>query len=404
MQTVVNNGLPQGSCLSPTLFNLYTAELHKISDAHNQIFQFADDCLLLTSGPTTEGALKNAKTLTEKFSRLSNDLRLKINHAKSKLILFNRTKENSVQLEFNQNAIRNAHRIKYLGILLTNNLITRPHFSAKILENSLPKEVINFLTNFNSNLHPQEGLNIFRSLLRSRADYATPLNLNIPKYTLSKVESQHRTQIKRILGLSNSTPNHVVYVLAKELPLEYRQTLQSLKSLINTHLYHSQNRCPGPQPTSPHAKILAEYNGLIAQIQSPSLSRKPGNLFVHLNIDPALLKSEQSEGLKNHFASLVQKLLSRGYAVLFTDASKTPQSTTCATLHLNSNGTHIIKINPNASIQTAELTAINLAIKNPVTKNCNLYRLKGGVLQTEQPMHHRHDSPRHIPQYQNPKI
>ncbi|CAD7081494.1 unnamed protein product [Hermetia illucens] len=52
MQTVVNNGLPQGSCLNPTLFNLYTAELHKISDAQNQIFQFADDCLLLTSGPT----------------------------------------------------------------------------------------------------------------------------------------------------------------------------------------------------------------------------------------------------------------------------------------------------------------------------------------------------------------
>ena len=39
----VFNGLPQGSCLSPTLFNFYTAELHSLEDESTAIFQFADD-------------------------------------------------------------------------------------------------------------------------------------------------------------------------------------------------------------------------------------------------------------------------------------------------------------------------------------------------------------------------
>lgn len=72
-------------------------------------------------------ALRNATILTEKFNQLSNEPKLKINHAKSKFIPFNKIKENSMHLEINHKTITNVHHTKYLGILLP-----RSQFSAKI--------------------------------------------------------------------------------------------------------------------------------------------------------------------------------------------------------------------------------------------------------------------------------
>lgn len=51
----VCNGLPQGSVLSPILFNIATKELHSIVDAENKLFQFVDDFLILSSGVSTSG-------------------------------------------------------------------------------------------------------------------------------------------------------------------------------------------------------------------------------------------------------------------------------------------------------------------------------------------------------------
>ena len=46
---ITSEGLPQGSCLSPILFNIYTAKLHDLESESVKIFQFADDFNLLIS-------------------------------------------------------------------------------------------------------------------------------------------------------------------------------------------------------------------------------------------------------------------------------------------------------------------------------------------------------------------
>lgn len=46
---IVKNGVPQGSCLSPVLFHLYTAELHQINNSETTLYQYADDFVILSS-------------------------------------------------------------------------------------------------------------------------------------------------------------------------------------------------------------------------------------------------------------------------------------------------------------------------------------------------------------------
>lgn len=106
----------------------------------------ADDCLLLSNGENLPSALRNLELLRNKFTVIAKDLKLNSNPVKSKLIVFNRARRHTIQL--------------------TTNL----HYYQKLLESTLNKEIVQPLTNLNSNLHPQNGVKIFRSLTRSKTE------------------------------------------------------------------------------------------------------------------------------------------------------------------------------------------------------------------------------------------
>ena len=57
---LVTDGLPQGDVMSPSLFNIYTKDIHTIINdtQENIIIQYADDCVILSSGKN-ENELKN---------------------------------------------------------------------------------------------------------------------------------------------------------------------------------------------------------------------------------------------------------------------------------------------------------------------------------------------------------
>jgi len=53
----VCGGIPQGSCLSPLLLNIYSKRLHQSNDNSTKIFQFADDFVIMVSHKVESQAL-----------------------------------------------------------------------------------------------------------------------------------------------------------------------------------------------------------------------------------------------------------------------------------------------------------------------------------------------------------
>lgn len=78
----IYNGIPQGSCLSPTLFNLYTLGLHGISDNNTDLFQYADDFILLVHNSNFEIANRILQHKTNNLVTLLSKLNLGVNNEK----------------------------------------------------------------------------------------------------------------------------------------------------------------------------------------------------------------------------------------------------------------------------------------------------------------------------------
>lgn len=75
---MVKEGLPQGSSLSPILFNIFIAELHAIEDSNTKILQYADDFLLVSHDSNKEKAIKRLQAKANQFIEEAETLGAKV--------------------------------------------------------------------------------------------------------------------------------------------------------------------------------------------------------------------------------------------------------------------------------------------------------------------------------------
>lgn len=79
----ITGGIPQGSCLSPLLFNLYTKDLHDLEDNNTTVVQYADDFLILSYSKDFDEAENNLNQKVKRFEELCGERNLSLNPDKT---------------------------------------------------------------------------------------------------------------------------------------------------------------------------------------------------------------------------------------------------------------------------------------------------------------------------------
>jgi hypothetical protein len=121
-ELIVNTGAPQGCCLSPTLFSIYTNEIF-YSDAVLTLIKFADDMALVAR-------LRDEDSLARYFSEIQvlndwfNESFLKLNVVKTKeLICDRRRKQDAVDpVVISGESVEQVQSFKYLGTVVDSKL------------------------------------------------------------------------------------------------------------------------------------------------------------------------------------------------------------------------------------------------------------------------------------------
>jgi len=190
----ISRGFPQGSVLSPLLFNIFARKLLK--QCTSSTFQFADDTTLATANPSLSAV---AESLTASFyvvKEFCDSHELKINPEKTQLIVFKKPGKSirdDFQLTLDNCTIKPHKIVKLLGVPLDQHLTFRPH-----IDNITNKcqGLLGILARATPYLTKELLKLIYTALIRSHMEYCSLIFSSAAKTHLKKLDVIHASYIE----------------------------------------------------------------------------------------------------------------------------------------------------------------------------------------------------------------
>ncbi|CAF4938138.1 unnamed protein product [Pieris macdunnoughi] len=123
-------GLPQGSVLSPLLYNIYTYDLELVVNSFCQILQYADDVALYFSSNSIEEASSRLNSALDYLGDWLNDHGLSISVPKCSAVTFTtKYKVPRCNISYKGSLVSCCKQVKFLGLILDSKLNGVPHFN-----------------------------------------------------------------------------------------------------------------------------------------------------------------------------------------------------------------------------------------------------------------------------------
>ncbi len=259
-------GVPQGSVLGPTLFNLYINDLPEVEKT--KLALYADDTAILSSSRSTALIFDRIQDASKKTESWCKKWRIIMNPKKTIAMMFppnlkHKFKPPCIKLEngssaekkikfFNED-INWKNETKYLGVTLDKNLTWRQHIKNRADIASGVSYQLNYILR-SKNVSLKNKLIIYRQILRPMLTYACPAWITTKEQIFGKLEVTQNKILRKIfngpLFISNQ---HIRNEL--KVPLLYDHMLR-----ISTKFYENINKA-----NNSTIKEAINYDPLIIQ-------------------------------------------------------------------------------------------------------------------------------------------
>ena len=221
----VSRGVPQGSCLSPLLFNIFVRNIPTI--AETECVQYADDI-------TESAADKDIEVVAEKLTSSFNSVKqfcaskqLVVNTSKTQLIILKtptRKIPQDFKLVLDNCEIEPMKSVKLLGVTIDRHLTMGDHIDGVVRK---CQGLLGVLRRAAPNLPHALARQAYIALIRSHLEYASAVLAPSSKTQLDRLDTIQRIAARIILGLPRD---------AHAAPLLETLKLPSLESRRNDHI------------------------------------------------------------------------------------------------------------------------------------------------------------------------
>ena len=215
------NGMPQGSPLSPILFNLYLSDITEtISEG---ISQFADDLVIWETGIDIDSVVR---AMNKKLCRLNKYMKnkdLTISSDKSVAVIYSRKRliENPDDLFIGTDKIKYANIAKYLGIFIDKRLTWSQHIKEIFKKANYKCKQLKIMCK-KFKFHQSIAITLYKSLIRPILEYGSEIWGDTCKTNKNKLKTIEQKALTTALGVSKLAKRSEVNIEAGVLPLELR--------------------------------------------------------------------------------------------------------------------------------------------------------------------------------------
>ena len=227
-ELIVENDIPQGSVISPILFNIMVNDIYDKLGENNEGLLYADDAVIWRRGRNISYINNKIQKDIHILEQWGVDWGFKLSVSKSQVAYFTRKKvpETYTIMLYNQQLVR-SEKFKYLGIWLDAKLTWKHHIDYIETKCKKVTNLMRMVTGHSWGADRQSLIYIYKALMRSIIDYGCIAC----KTSLKKIERMQYKALRIALGAFKTTPTSALLVESKEAPIHLRYEQLSLTYL-----------------------------------------------------------------------------------------------------------------------------------------------------------------------------
>ena len=223
-------GVPQGSILSPTLFNIKINNIVKcVNDTDSSLY--VDDFGIFYKSKNMENIEFRLQRCLNKVETWATENGFKFSKKKTQCVHFCQLRglHPDPVLNIYGSPIPVVEEAKFLGLLFDKKLSFIPHLKALKAKCLKALDVLKVLSNTNWGGDRSVLLNLYRSLVRSKLDYGSIVYGSARKSYLKCLDTIHHQGLRLALGAFRTSPVESLYAESNEPSLYTRREKLSLQ-------------------------------------------------------------------------------------------------------------------------------------------------------------------------------
>ena len=374
-------GVPQGSILSTTLFNIKINNLTKQFPKDINGALYVDDSTISYRSKNMHTIERKLQNCINKINKWATENGFKFSKTKTKCLHFcNQHKLHPDPiLKLEEKDIPVVDQYKYLGLIFDKKLTFIPHINYVKKKCNKALQLLRVIAHTNWGANKKTLMKLYRTLIRSKIDYGSFIYQAARKSYLKRLYPIYHTSLRLALGAFRTSPVESLYTEANEAPPELRR--DKLALMYYTKLKANEGNPAHNSTFSPGYKSLFQQKekaiktfGLRMEELAKEADLPMGR--IHKNYLPEMAPwtivapevDISLSGLNKRdihpvvfqikFEETKEKY--NRYKYIYTDGSKRREATSCAAVYKGrSKEKHLPK---GTSIFNAELCAINLAL------------------------------------------
>ena len=217
-------GLPQGSVLSPTLFNIYINDVVQ-TVKHSAIALFADDIAIWNRNKDPKQLQNEMQNDLNNIETWSTKWKLKLSAPKTKAMTFTRKSKPNLTFKLYDSDLENVKDFKFLGVTFDSRLKWDSHIDNIIVRCKKKLNLLKMTMGTAWGPDTKTAMIFYRALIRSVIDYGSELYGTASSTTLSKLSSIQYKSLRLITNTLPTTSLEALQVECGEPPIGIRRKM-----------------------------------------------------------------------------------------------------------------------------------------------------------------------------------